>query len=214
MQAGDTRLWQQKLFDPDEQVLQVFASVWPNCQVKFGHASWEDHITECLVIHAKQQLRKDKNKRIRIYSQVKEREFDVRNDPITKGILDIIANISLNSEIDELIYECKRLSVTDSNGAWASLATPYVEQGMMRFVSQQYADDAKLGGMLGYVLDGDIARAKQKIHEAVETHRKDLALIPPDIEPLAAVSIFFRFRTRHQRNNAPEIELRHCLLPL
>lgn len=238
MPEGNSKVWEQTLRDPDEQVLDLFAEVWSICRDKFhrnrefvsdeqvlkvlakiqpkyhGKVKEEDLITAYLVAHAEKHRRKHGNKRLVLDSQVKLLDIDDQDELITKGILDIKVRICLNGKIDELIYECKRLNVTFPSGKWESLAGSYVKQGMMRFVSQQYADDAKLGGMLGYVLDGDIARAEQKVHDAIQAHHQDLALIPPDIESLIAISIFSRFRTRHQRSNAPDIELRHCLLPL
>src|ERR1700730_431005 len=68
-----------------------------------------------------------------------------------------------------LAYECKRLNVIHVSGR-RSLATVYVTQDMMRFMTEQYAQHLRIGCMLGYVLDGDIAFAKARLNSAIIFH--------------------------------------------
>jgi hypothetical protein len=108
-------------------------------------------------------------------------------------------------------YECKRLNVIHK-GTRSSLATRYVTDGMMRFMTEQYAEGLPVGCILGYVLDGDLPFALTQVNTAIETHKLALFLIGGPLSPKAIVGIK-RFSTGHQRPNGANIELRHVLLP-
>lgn len=51
---------------------------------------------------------------------------------------------------------------------------------MMRFVKGQYAPRMKAGGMLGYVFDGEIDKARTSINKSVRNKRIVLRLLPPE----------------------------------
>jgi len=73
-----------------------------------------------------------------------------------------------------LAFECKRLNVTYPSGKRASLASEYVEEGMMRFVTEQYAGGLDKGGMLGYIMDGNMTRATRAVRNAIDKRRASL----------------------------------------
>ena len=86
-------------------------------------------------------------------------------------------------------FECKRLNVVDSAGRRRSLAGKYVKDGMMRFVEGKYARNLDKGGMLGYVMDGDVAGAIGLVGESITERRVELrcrngGLQPSSIRPL------------------------------
>ena len=111
-----------------------------------------------------------------------------------------------------LAYECKRLNVTH-NRKRESLSMRYVKEGMIRFITEQYADGLPIGCMLGYVIDGDMRFAVGKVHKAIAANQSALALVQG---PVAALPIekIERFFTTHTRPASKEtIELRHALLP-
>jgi hypothetical protein len=67
---------------------------------------------------------------------------------------------SVSGSPNESIYfclECKRLNVI-INGKRRPGGSDYVVHGMMRFVTAQYANTVRHGGMLGYVIDGRYPR--------------------------------------------------------
>jgi hypothetical protein len=110
-----------------------------------------------------------------------------------------------------LAYECKRLNVTTKTGK-ATLATRYVTEGLHRFVTEQYAEALPIGGMLGYVLDGDCDSALTSVHAAIDTNKVKVALIggPTSIPAIGAAK---RFGTTHSRGaEKPSIEVRHAML--
>ena len=88
-------------------------------------------------------------------------------------------DICFSQGFDEAVYlsiECKRLRVTSPGGSFANLATKYVTQGMYRYFNGQYATGLNKGGMLGYVMDGDIAEAQKHVTSAIEDRRTQLKM--------------------------------------
>jgi len=78
------------------------------------------------------------------------------------------------------VVESKRLHVTFSSG-WRSLVSEYVVggQGMMCFIEQRYSQGLASGGMLGYVFDGDIEKARTSVAASIEANREQLKTTPP-----------------------------------
>jgi len=74
-------------------------------------------------------------------------------------------------------FECKRLNAVIGDRC-RSLASEYVTKGMMRFVTEQYSNTQKHGGMIGYVLDGNITRAITRIGRNLRTRQAELCLPP------------------------------------
>ncbi|HUT30115.1 MAG TPA: hypothetical protein VMX13_10015 [Sedimentisphaerales bacterium] len=72
-------------------------------------------------------------------------------------------------------FECKLLNKTDHNGRWYSLAGEYIEEGVMRYVTGQYSGGDN-GGMIGYVMDGDITKAIQHVNRAIQTRQERLRI--------------------------------------
>jgi hypothetical protein len=100
--------------------------------------------------------------------------------------------------------ECKRLNVVN-DGETRSYASEYVLYGMMRFVMGQYAKSVRHGGMLGYVLDGDVPRAIRNVQENVRARHAELRMdTPGQLEPSAILDRDARAReTRHRRSHEP-----------
>ena len=73
--------------------------------------------------------------------------------------------------------EAKRLHVAFKDG-WKSLVSEYVSgyQGMMCFVNGRYSKGLNSGCMLGYVFDGDIARAEKLISDDIAKNYKLLKM--------------------------------------
>jgi hypothetical protein len=76
--------------------------------------------------------------------------------------------------------EAKRLHVIFPSG-WDSCVHKYVtdRQGMMCFIEQRYAQGLASGGMLGYVFDGDVEKARSSVAASIEANHETLRCIPP-----------------------------------
>jgi hypothetical protein len=218
--VGDSALWREALIDVYEQVRDAILRVWPACcvhlrgtvsgsgattQQRRNRPPREDPITRRLVVRLKQ----DASLRTRMFieSQYEILPGSMEVEPNPVGYLDIA--ILFFAQTDRLCFamECKRLNVPREQGR-ATLAREYVENGMMRFVTGQYSPDLPLGGMVGYVMDGDTPAAYTAIVEQIEQHAAPLLC---DAARLRVIWQPTHFATEHARIEVP-IELRHLLL--
>jgi hypothetical protein len=169
--------------------------------------SREDPITRDLIV----RIRRDRAIRdspLWVISQF-ELLTDVTDRPVVPvGYLDIAIQFLSGSSKLCLAIECKRLNVARKNGRRVSLSGEYVRQGMMRFVSGQYSPDLSLGGMIGYVMDGNVEGAYLAIRKQIEIHASELLC---DLSQLRELILPEYFSTEHGRFAVP-IELRHLLL--
>jgi hypothetical protein len=207
MIVGDSADWRRQLLDVHEVLLGRIAVVWPQCSSRFGPKARENPISDQLVL----SLQKDRiARRYIIVSQYKLLDEDLQGDVVTKGFVDIAVLIHQNELY--LAFECKRLNIRRGDKR-ESLAGKYVNEGVMRYVSAQYARRLPLGAMLGYVMDGDTEWAMARLSVALEQRSATLRLAEPPID-LASVAFIHRFETLHYRAGEPSFEVRHGLLPL
>ncbi len=72
--------------------------------------------------------------------------------------------------------ECKRLRIKYEN-QMKSNASEYVgTDGMMCFITGKYAATLSSGGMLGYVMDGDVATAMQSVETSIKSKKAQLCI--------------------------------------
>ncbi len=113
------------------------------------------------------------------------------------GKIDFVVSCGLGAEIYFAI-EAKRLRVRSISGRMDAGNDDYVNDGMMRFVSGQYAPFMKTGAMLGYVYDGDINKARSGVAGYIKSKGKELKLTSP--KQLTSASILpdkAIYKTRH-----------------
>lgn len=208
MVVGDAQAWADKFVTFDDRFLQRIIAVWPACMTLLPGQPHEDTITINLV----DMLWKDAAvRRLCHWIEYQYEPFGLAPDgsKFSKGKIDIGVLLTWNRDF-YLAYECKRLNVIGPSGR-SSLATAYVTQGMMRFLTEQYAEGLLVGCMLGYVMDNDVTFAKTSVDAAIAANAPLQLLAGPDpMQPVAGIS---RFATLHDRSPAPNIGLRHALLP-
>jgi hypothetical protein len=81
----------------------------------------------------------------------------------------------------EDIYFClesKRLNVK-KNGQLRPYASEYVRLGMLRFVTGQYSRMVRHGGMIAYVLDGNVPGAMSNVEANIRQRHEELCMTPP-----------------------------------
>ena len=115
----------------------------------------------------------------------------------------------------EDIYFClesKRLNVI-RNGKPKAHASEYVKKGMVRFITGQYSKSVRHGGMLGYVLDGDITSAMANVEKNIRRQKVALGMTnSAGFMTSTALSEDNRAReTQHQRAHQTEIFRIHHL---
>jgi hypothetical protein len=124
---------------------------------------------------------------IRIYP-FRDGPLDIRLQPeivsvdsdenASAGKIDFVVSCGLGAEIYFAI-EAKRLRVRSTSGKMDAGNDDYVNNGMMRFVTGQYAPFMKTGAMLGYVYDGDTEKACSGVAGYISSKVKELKLISP-----------------------------------
>jgi hypothetical protein len=124
---------------------------------------------------------------IRIYP-FRDGPLDIRLQPeivsvdsdenVPAGKIDFVVSCGLGVEIYFAI-EAKRLRVRSTSGKMDAGNDDYVNNGMMRFVTGQYAPFMKTGAMLGYVYDGDTNKACTGVSGYIKSKVKELKLTSP-----------------------------------
>ena len=210
MVVGDPSHWVDHFTSIDERLLARIIALWPQCLAVLPPSPEEDTIT----FNLRSLLTKDAEARMLFYHleyQFEPEGFTPDGLAFSKGQIDLA--ILLDQSCSRyLAYECKRLNVHFS-GARHSLATPYVNKGVIRFVTEQYAEGLPVGCMLGYVLDGDTDFALSRVHTAIEANKSDIGIFGSPA-PGTAIGPVERFSTDHIRpSSGSVIHVRHSLLP-
>jgi hypothetical protein len=208
MFIGNASSWKNSFQTSEQRFTAKIAKHWPNCRELLDSSSIEDDITNNLV----NLLCKDSEVRKLGWPEAQFVPFGFVNGSQTikgKGFIDIALIIDGNRE-DYIAYECKRLNVINK-GNRESLATKYVNEGLFRFIKQQYSSTLPLASMLGYVMDGDVDFALNKVHSAIQTLTSASNLKSGPIS-LPALGTDKRFKTIHERNDSSLIEVNHALL--
>lgn len=128
------------------------------------------------------------------------------------GRKDLVFYPPLNDEEVYFCLEAKRLNALVS-GVHRSLATEYVKEGMLRFIVGKYSRRVHHGGMLGYVLDGNIDGAMKNVADAIQSRHKDLGMDSPGEMRGSSVcpDDAYARETRHNRWNGGAVFRIHHL---
>lgn len=210
MALGDPQNWKDRFISLDERLFERIVNLWPSClALLLPGQPEEDPITINLVA----LLSKDPVvRRLCHWIEYQYEPFGTAANgaKFSKGKIDLAVLLDRERE-RYLAYECKRLNVI-YKGVRSSLAVPYVRDGMMRFMTEQYAESLPVGCMLGYVLDGDLAFALKQVSAAIEADKNLLKLVtgPSPGQHSAGIE---RFTTDHNRSETRGIHVRHALLP-
>ena len=113
------------------------------------------------------------------------------------GRLDIAFRPLVPREEFYFCLECKRLNAV-VNGRRRAYSVEYVRFGMLRFVTGQYSRVVRHGGMLAYVLDGDMARAISNIEANLRARHLILCMAAPGaFQPSSIVRNDSRVKETH-----------------
>jgi hypothetical protein len=103
-------------------------------------------------------------------------------------------------------FECKRLYARFASNPYpVSLAPDYVTDGMMRYMTGQYAPTQDHGGMIGYVLSGPAQRAIKIVEKSIQRECTALGMKPPGelAQSLVCPTDTNARQTVHVRNGRP-----------
>lgn len=155
----------------------------------------ENKLTRRLCIIMK-QLPEYRKGPLSLHSQTELLSLDPDSDS-PEGYIDISIFCEYGSETYFAI-EAKRLRVRSTNGKMDAGNNDYVNKGMMRFVSGQYAPFMTSGAMLGYVYDGDVQKACSGVSRYIKGKIKELRLMPPEkMKRSSLVGTKEIYETRH-----------------
>ena len=208
MVSGERRSWVVKFRVTDRKFLGCVMRVWRSCIARLPSGPNEDDITRTLVYC----LRCDAIARGLFWYEYQFPPLALTEDGrvAEKGRIDMVLIVGQDWE-HYLAYECKRLNVTGRDGSRRSLAGEYVNEGVMRYITEQYAEDLPTGCMIGYVMDGNLDFARARIRAAMTKCRVVLGL-QGDLRAQDPIGQFQRFATDHMSGDR-SIEILHALLP-
>jgi hypothetical protein len=165
------------------EILQLVIATWEKMP---SHAAdeKEDNITNDLC-RALRQNRTARGLMFQIDTQFVELEPMPGED---LGRLDIVFRPPIPREDIYFCLEGKRLNAL-KGGKVRAYASEYVKLGMLRFITGQYSKRVRHGGMIAYVLDGNISRARTNVAANIRRQRAALRMTPPGVLLLSTVLV-------------------------
>jgi hypothetical protein len=143
-------------------------------------------------------------------------ELDSAAEDVKQGRIDIVF---LPLVPDESIYfalECKRVNARKAGKKIRRYFSEYVTEGLMRFITGQYSHAVRHGGMIAFVLDGDVKSAMEGVVKNIVDKRKQVQLVSGEVGASRYVpSNEFARETTHSRSvSAGEVLIQHFFLPV
>ena len=170
IQMGSPDQWLSFIETQVPDILAMVIETWEGMSPPAGN-ELEDPISETLC----RSLRQSRNRcdlPFRIDTQLVELDPAAGQD---QGRMDIVFSPLVPRENIYFCLECKRLNVRGDNGI-RPFFVEYVRFGMFRFVRGQYATSVRHGGMLAFVLDGDVAGAIVGVETNIRNLTSDLGM--------------------------------------
>lgn len=209
MHFGSPERWVDFIESQVPQILDLVIETWDELPPPEGNAL-EDSVSESLC-RALRRSRSRCDLPFRIDTQLVELDPAAGQD---QGRMDIVFSPPVAREDIYFCLECKRLNVRDASGGTPRpYFVEYVRFGMLRFVRGQYANSVRFGGMLAFVLDGDVASAITGVEDSIKRMHGDLGMEPPgafSLSPARPTDVRVR-QTGHVRSNRPDPFVIHHL---
>ena len=206
VRGSPSSLWNKQVPTADVIiVIELILASWESFQAP---SDYEDIITDKFCAH----LRNNKDRSIHWF-RIECRSAEINDLGEEIGEIDL----KFSQGPDEKVYlsfECKRLRFKFPSG-FQTLAGKYVTEGMFRYFNGQYATDLDKGGMIGYVMDGNVSEAIQDVRQAVEKRRTVLYMSENEtLRSSSALSSDQVRETSHNYGPDGRFTLYHLFLPL
>ena len=194
---GISTEWADLIDSMVPDILRLVIATWEGMPPPAANDK-EDNITVALC-RALRQNRTARSLMFQIHTQLVELE------PASEGGLgrqDIVFIPLVPREDIYFCLESKRLNVV-KDGKLRTYASEYVTLGMLRFVTGQYSKAVRHGGMIGYVLDGNVSHAIINVEANIQTRHAALCMTAPGaLESSTVLKGDARAReTHHQRTH-------------
>lgn len=205
--AGTPDNWIDLIDSLVPDILKLVMSAWEQMPA-LGADALEDPTTEEL----SRWLRRNRDANLlpfQVHVQMVELGAGASDD---QGRMDIVFLPLIPREDIYFCLECKRLNVTNDK-VIRSYASEYLTYGMLRFIHGKYSAQVRNGGILGYVLDGNVSRAIQNVSKLIKKRHEELGMKPPgEMMRSSILPEETRMReTRHSRPFNPENFIMHHL---
>lgn len=174
IQLGSSDAWIDLLDPLIPGIVDLVAETWPTLKQPAGD-ELEDVMTKALC-RALRSSRAARALPLQIHLQFVEIDSAVEDD---EGRIDITFLPIIPREDIYFALECKRLNVRQRDGKIRPCHAEYVQNGMMRFIAGRYGAAVHAGGMLGYVLDGQVGQAIAGVAANVQQHHATLEMDAP-----------------------------------
>jgi hypothetical protein len=174
MHLGSPDDWMDFLDPIIPDIVHLIADTWPTSPTPAGD-EMEDAITNSFC----RTLRASRTARLlpfQVHTQYVELDGA---EGEKQGRIDIVFSPFVPREDIYFALECKRLNVREPRGTIRPYHAEYVHDGMTRFISGQYSVAGHAGGMLGYVLDGEVGHAMAGVEANISQHYKGLGMASP-----------------------------------
>jgi len=164
------------LFPEEEIPFILLAVLQSGARLRKSHATeWENDLSDRL------RDKLDQNPILRARPVELSREIPIydrkraRQDQLGRTDLEFKYSTGVRKPWPYFAIEAKRLHVTLPSGK-KSLISEYVtgDEGMMCFIEGRYAKGLASGGMLGYVFDRKVEKARSSIGASIEANHKPL----------------------------------------
>ena len=208
---GNSEQWRDLLDSLVPDIVNVILAAWATMP-PIAQDAKEDPVSEelCRRLRAAKDL---SELPLQVRPQIVE--LDSAAAGVDQGRIDIVF---LPLVPDEAIYfalECKRVNVRQADGSIRRYFSEYVTQGLTRFVTGQYSHAVRHGGMLAFVLDGDVDAAIAGILKNVLDKRDVLRMLGAVIHPsrYAPTKPNLRETTHTRPGEAGEVVVQHFFMP-
>jgi hypothetical protein len=170
---GSPADWANLLDTLIPEILTLVIATWEEMPLPASNAL-EDPISTAFC----ERLRAGRNRcdlPFDIWTQLVELEPSAGQD---QGRMDIVFKPMVPREYIYFCLECKRLNVQTDAGV-RPYASEYVRFGMLRFVTGRYASVVHNGGMLAYVLNGDVQAGVAAVEGNIQGRVTELGMDSP-----------------------------------
>jgi hypothetical protein len=203
--VSSSRLIQQFPIEEVKQAIELILRSWESFNAK---VNLEDKITNKFYAH----LIENKSRSTYFFTIVpRPAEIDEQGEEVGEIDLKVIYR---SQEKTYFSFECKRLRVHFPSG-FATLAGKYVTEGMCRYFNGQYARDLDKGGMLGYVMDGNIDVAVNDVEAAIEKRLSSLYMEENETLKVSSCITSKQVKeTLHKYGPTKRFTIYHVFLPM
>lgn len=210
MTYNDGGSWLHDFGNVSDRLIPHIVRLLPSCVGSLVENVNEDAITRNLV--GKLELSEDVRRFAKLEYHFEPFHTDAHGNLLSTGKIDfIVRSRKFRQREVYLAYECKRLNVRVSAGT-RSRATEYVQNGVHRFVTGQYAAGLPFGCMLGYVHDGRVSVANDNVRSSIIAQSAAMSMTGQPATR-AEDTCYIEFETIHSRRGSmSDIVLRHLLV--